>query len=55
MVLEEKIMVALYDSTINFQRNVPSHFVGRLLLDGTEQKDARTIEGLYINILFFKI
>jgi hypothetical protein len=47
VVGEEKIMIVVSDVTVNFERNVPSHFVTKLLLDGTEQQDARTLQGFY--------
>ena len=45
VVSEEKVMIVLADVTMNFEKSVPSHFVGKLLLDGTDQKDARCIQG----------
>lgn len=46
VVSEEKVLVVVADATVNFERHVPSHFVGKLLLDGTEQKDSRTLQGI---------
>lgn len=38
-------MVVFTDSTVNFETNIPSHLVIKLMLDGTEQIDARSLEG----------
>lgn len=45
VVAEEKNMLVFTISTVNFETNIPSHFVEKLLLDGAEQKDARTLQG----------
>lgn len=45
VVSEDKVMIVVSDVTVNFEKNTPSHFVVRLLLDGAEQKDARCLQG----------
>ena len=45
VVTEERVMVVFADSTVNFEQKAPSHFVAKLFLDGTEQKDTRQLEG----------
>ena len=47
VVSEDKVMIVVSDVTVNFEKNTPSHFVVRLLLDGTEQKDARSLQGTF--------
>lgn len=53
MVAEDKNMLAFTLTTVNFETNIPSHFVEKLLLDGAEQKDARTLQGIDLQKNFF--